>query len=172
MGLEEYLRGERNLQGCVQPSRLPLVDVIGAEQGLDRPGEVAGSDRFQALLHEARNLYEYVIIDAGAANLISEVSGYSRHADGTLLVLEYGETRRRAVRLAKRRLEGARILGAVLNGIPAKATELRLHEPDLSPEVREELNSDEDMLAIVEQELLSPPAPARGAFRRPTGGSP
>jgi len=172
MGLEEYLRGERNLQGCVQPSRLPLVDVIGAEQGLDRPGEVAGSDRFQALLHEARNLYEYVIIDAGAANLISEVSGYSRQADGTLLVLEYGETRRRAVRLAKRRLEGARILGAVLNGIPAKATELRLHEPDLSPEVREELDSDEDMLAIVEQELLSPPSPTRGASRRPSGGSP
>lgn len=170
MGLEEYLRGERNLQGCVQPSRLPLVDVIGAEQGLDRPGEVAGSDRFRALLHEARNLYEYVIIDAGAANLISEVSAYGRQADGTLLVLEYGETRRRSVRLAKRRLEGARILGAVLNGIPAKATELRLQEPDLTPEVREALDSDDDLVAIVEQELLTPRGPSRGASERTSGG--
>jgi capsular exopolysaccharide synthesis family protein len=154
-GLEEYLRGERNLHGCVQPSRLPLVDVIGAEQPLERPGEVAGSERFRSLLREARTLYEYVIIDAGAANLISEVSVYARQADGTLLVLEYGETRRRTVRLARRRLEGARILGAVLNKLPAKSTELRLAEPDLSPDVRDELNSDEDVVAIVEQELFA-----------------
>jgi len=158
MGLEEYLRGERNLHGCVQPSRLPLVDVIGAEQPLERPGEVAGSERFRSLLREARTLYEYVIIDAGAANLISEVSAYARQADGTVLVLEYGETRRRTVRLARRRLEGARILGAVLNKLPAKFTELRLAEPDLSPDVRDELDSNEDVVAIVEQELFAPGA--------------
>src|SRR4051812_27708272 len=120
MGLEEYLRGERNLRGCVQPSRLPLVDVIGAEQGLDRPGEVAGAGRVQSPLSQTRKSHQDGVIDAGAPDPIFAVFGYSRLADGTLLVLEYGETRRRAVRLAKRRLEGARILGAVLNGIPAK----------------------------------------------------
>lgn len=166
LGLEEYLRGERDLPGCAQLSRLPLVDVIGAEQALDRPGEVAGSERFHALLREARSLYEYVIIDAGAANLISEVATYARQADGTLLVFEYGETRRRAVRLAKRRLDGARILGAVLNGIPAKATELRLQEPELSPEVRRELDSGDDLVAIVEQELI----PTRTPPRKNSGG--
>jgi capsular exopolysaccharide synthesis family protein len=159
MGLEEYLRGERNLPGCVQPSRLPLVDVLGAEQALARPGEVGSSARFRALLQEARNTYEYVLIDAGAANLISEVSAYARQADGTLLVLEHGETRRRSVRLAKRRLEGARLLGAVLNRIPAKSTELALQEPDLSPDVREELESNEDLVAIVDQEWLAPGQP-------------
>jgi capsular exopolysaccharide synthesis family protein len=156
MGLEEYLRGERDLRGCVQPGRLPLVDVIGAEQALARPGEVAGSERFRALLHEARALYEYVIVDAGAATLISEVSAYARQADGTLLVLEYGETRRRSVRLARRRLEGAHLLGAVLNRIPAKATELRLPEPELSPDLREELAADDELVAIVEQEPVPP----------------
>lgn len=162
MGLEEYLRGERNLPGCVQPSRLPLVDVLGSEQALDRPGEVGSSARFRALLQEARNTYEYVIIDAGAANLISEVSAYARQADGTLLVLEHGETRRRSVRLARRRLEGARLLGAVLNRIPAKSTELGLSEPDLSPDVREELESNEDVVAIVDQDWLAPGAPGSG----------
>ncbi|HLY12259.1 MAG TPA: AAA family ATPase [Planctomycetota bacterium] len=162
MGLEEYLREEQPLHGCVQPSRLPLVDVIGAEQPLARPGEVAGAERFRALLHEARKLYEYVILDAGAANLISEVSAYARQADGTVLVLEYGETRRRSVRLSKRRLEGARILGAVLNGVPAKTTVLELPEPDLSPDLREELDAGDELVAIVEQDPAAPDSPDPG----------
>src|SRR5205814_3152083 len=31
MGLEEYLREERDLRGAVQASRLPQVDVLGAQ---------------------------------------------------------------------------------------------------------------------------------------------
>jgi capsular exopolysaccharide synthesis family protein len=125
MGLEEYLRGERDLRGAVQASRLPQVDVLGAQQELYRPGEEAGSERFRALLREARDLYDYTVIDAGAVNVISEVATMARQADGTLLVLHQGETRRREVRLAMRRLFGlgSRLLGAVLNGVPSRTTD-------------------------------------------------
>jgi succinoglycan biosynthesis transport protein ExoP len=157
MGLEEYLREEQDLRGAAQPSRLPQVDVLGAQQELYRPGEVAGSDRFRSLIREAREHYDYVLIDAGAVNLISEVATMARQADGTLLVLQQGETRRREVRLSKRRLAGlgARILGAVLNGVPSRTTDLRRLEPELPPDVKKELESGEELVAIVEQELFA-----------------
>ena len=130
------------------------MDVLGAQQELYRPGEVAGSDRFRALLREARSQYDYVIIDAGAVNLISEVATMARQADGTLLVLQQGETRRREVRLSKRRLQGARVLGAVLNGVATRAPEVRREEFELPPEMKKELESGEELVAIVEQELF------------------
>jgi capsular exopolysaccharide synthesis family protein len=157
MGLEEYLRQEQDLRGAAQPSRLPNVDVLGAQQELYRPGEVAGSDRFRALIREARELYDYVVIDAGAVNVISEVATMARQADGALLVLEQGQTRRREVRVAKRRLAGlgSRILGAVLNGVPAGVPDFRRQEPELPKEIQRELESNNELIAIVEQELLS-----------------
>src|SRR5262249_26995344 len=137
MGLEEYLRQEQDLRGAAQPSRLPNVDVLGAQQELYRPGEGARSARFRALIREAREQYEYVVIDAGAVNVISEVATMARQADGALLVLQQGETRRREVRRAKRRLAGlgSRIVGAVLNGVPASAPiDARREEPELPRE--------------------------------------
>ncbi|HVE38696.1 MAG TPA: polysaccharide biosynthesis tyrosine autokinase [Planctomycetota bacterium] len=168
MGLEEYLRGERDLRGAVQASRLPQVDVIGAQQELYRPAEEAGSERFRSLLREARELYDYVIIDAGAVNVISEVATMARQADGTLLVLQKGETRRRQVRLAKRRLFGlgSRLLGAVLNGVPSRPTDLRRLEPELPPDFLKELESGDELVAIVEQELLGSPRDGAAGGRK------
>jgi tyrosine-protein kinase Etk/Wzc len=146
MGLEEYLREELDLRGAAQPSRMPNVDVLGAQQELYRPGEVAGSDRFRALIREAREQYDYVVIDAGAVNLISEVATMARQADGTLLVLQQGETRRREVRQAKRRPGlGARI-SAVLNGVPA--TDRRPARSRSCAGVRAS-RSDDELVAIV-----------------------
>jgi capsular exopolysaccharide synthesis family protein len=168
MGLEEYLRGERDLRGAVQASRLPQVDILGAQQELYRPGEEAGSERFRSLLREARDLYDYVIIDAGAANVISEVATMARQADGTLLVLQRGQTRRREVRLAQRRLFGlgSRLLGAVLNGVASRPAELRRLETELPPDFLKELESGEELVAIVEQELLGMPRDAAVGRRK------
>ncbi len=91
MGLEEYLRGERDLRGSVQASRLPQVDVLGAQQELYRPAEEAGSERFRSMLREARDLYDYVIIDAGPVNVISEVATMARMAVGSLQDLQQRE---------------------------------------------------------------------------------
>ena len=78
----------------------------------------------------------------------------ARQADGTLLVLQQGETRRREVRLSKRRLAGVRVLGAVLNGVQSSRPELRREEIELPPEMTRELESGEELVAIVEQELF------------------
>jgi capsular exopolysaccharide synthesis family protein len=168
MGLEEYLRGERDLRGCVQASRLPQVDILGAQTELYRPGEEAGSERFRSLLREARELYDYVVIDAGALNVISEVATMARQTDGTLLVVQQGRTRRRQVRLARRRLSGlgSRLLGAVLSGVDSRPTDLRRLEPELPPDFLRELESGDELVAIVEQELLGSPRDGASGGRK------
>src|SRR5262249_49764885 len=114
------------------------------------------------------DLYDYTVIDAGAVNVISEVATMARQADGTLLVLQPGETRRRDVRLAMRRLYGlgSRILGAVLNGVPSRTTDLRRLEPELPPDLKRELESGDELIAIVEQELLGSPRNGKSPARK------
>jgi len=117
-GLEELLRGEVRLEEAVQRSRIPGVDVIGADTGLLRAPEMAGSLRFQAALREARELYDFVVIDSAPVNLVSDTALVARRADATLLVIRNGETSRAAALLARKRLMDLRapLMGAVLLG--------------------------------------------------------
>lgn len=116
-GLEEFLRGERPFARAVQESRLPGVDVFGAEQELEGPAEVAGSPRFGRALHEAGERYPWVVIDTGPVLPLSEPAWVARRADAALLVVEEGRTRRADARAALRRLEdmGVNVLGLVVN---------------------------------------------------------
>ncbi|HYE97770.1 MAG TPA: hypothetical protein VEJ18_02615, partial [Planctomycetota bacterium] len=120
-GLEEILRGDLPFRSGTQTSILAGVDVLGADQGLRRPAEEAGSDLFHAVIAAARTEYDAVVVDAGPVNLFSEVAGVARLAEGTVLVAREGRTRRGDVARAARRLSeaGARLLGLVVNGSSA-----------------------------------------------------
>jgi succinoglycan biosynthesis transport protein ExoP len=117
-GLEELLRGEIPLPQAVQPSRIPGVDVIGADTGLIGAAEMAGSARFQVALRSAREHYEFVVIDSAPVNLVSETALIARRTDATILVIRQGETSRSAALAAKKRLLDMKVplLGAVVTG--------------------------------------------------------
>lgn len=137
-GLEELLRGEVTLQDAVQRSRIPGVDVIGADTGLIRAAEMAGSMRFQAALRSAREQYDFVVIDSAAVNLVSETALIARRTDATLLVVRQGRTSRGAARAARKRLDDlkAPLLGAVLTD--AALPETLYGYPDRRDPVRED----------------------------------
>ena len=117
-GLEELLRGEVTLQEAVQRSSIPGVDVIGADTGLLRAPEMAGSLRFQAALRSARELYDFVVIDSAPVNLVSDTALVARRTDATLLVVRHQQTSRAAALVARKRLTDLRapLMGAVVLG--------------------------------------------------------
>ncbi|HLY75907.1 MAG TPA: polysaccharide biosynthesis tyrosine autokinase, partial [Planctomycetota bacterium] len=117
-GLEELLRGEVALLEAVQRSCIPGVDVIGADTGLLRAPEMAGSLRFQAALREAREHYDFVVIDSAPVNLVSDTALVARRTDATLLVIRHQQTSRAAALAARKRLVdlGAPLMGAVVLG--------------------------------------------------------
>lgn len=116
-GLEELLRGEVTLPEAVQRSRIPGVDVLGADTALLRP-EMAGSVRFQAALRAAREHYDFIVIDSAPATLVSDTALVARRTDATVLVVRQGETSRASALAARKRLTamGAPLMGAVVLG--------------------------------------------------------
>jgi capsular exopolysaccharide synthesis family protein len=122
-GLEEVLKGEATLEKAVQPSSVPMVDVLGAREGTSGAAELAGSPRFDAALQAARERYDFVIIDSAPVNVVSESALVARRADAAVLVTRHGRTGRGSALAARKRLEGMgiRLLGAVLNCASSRA---------------------------------------------------
>jgi capsular exopolysaccharide synthesis family protein len=137
-GLEELLRGEASLQQAVQRSRIPGIDLIGADQGLIGAPEQAASLRFRAALQTARERYDAVVIDTTPVNLVSETAYIARRADATLLVVREGRTRRGAAAESVKKLHGmkAGVLGVVFRGgSPAGPLEKYLDRRSLEEQV-------------------------------------
>jgi len=118
MGLEELLRGEALLHEAAQASRIPGVDVLGADEELHGASDMASSARFRLALRTARERYDFIVIDSAPLNLISESVLIARQADATLLVVRLDKTSRTTALAAQKRLADMRvkILGAVVNG--------------------------------------------------------
>jgi Mrp family chromosome partitioning ATPase len=77
----------------------------------------ASLERFQARLHDLRNDFGYVLIDAPPLKSSADAILLGRMADGLVVVVEANQTRREPAKRAKRLLDesGIPVLGAVLN---------------------------------------------------------
>ena len=75
------------------------------------------SDSFDQFLETVKKRFDHVVIDAPPLTGFPESIVLSRKADGVILVVEAGRTRRRAGLWAKQQIEdaGGKILGVVLN---------------------------------------------------------
>jgi len=104
------------------------------------PSELLGSPQMSRLIDDARELCDLVLIDSPPVLSTTDATVLAPRADGVLLVVRYGSTTTGQVQAAREALDivGARVLGAVLNRMPASALTRyasRATRPDLSPEV-------------------------------------
>jgi Mrp family chromosome partitioning ATPase len=76
-----------------------------------------GSDRTRARIQELRAEFDYVLIDAPAANPGNDVISLGKSSDGVVMVLKANESRKEVARKAVKDLgnSGVKVLGAVLN---------------------------------------------------------
>jgi capsular exopolysaccharide synthesis family protein len=117
-GVVDVLVGESSLQEVWEEPQEGLKVVPVGPIPL-KPAEMAGSQRFSELLASVRKEFDYVLIDASPVGLVSDPAIIATQGDGVLLVLDAQNTRKSAVRQAKRSLEavGANILGTVMNNV-------------------------------------------------------
>ena len=78
--------------------------------------ELFRSPRLEALLQEAREDYDYVVIDTPPLGPVSDCALLARWIDGVLLVVAAHRTSRKLLEEALNLLEGASVLGIVFNG--------------------------------------------------------
>jgi capsular exopolysaccharide synthesis family protein len=114
-GLSEILAGRANLTDSIirlQPSGLHLLP--GGEARSD-VAELISGPKFKEILREARELFDFVIIDAPPLGIFTDATVLINHADGALMVIRSGRTSYATVDRILDKLPRDRMLGVVLN---------------------------------------------------------
>ena len=123
-GLTTMLRGDAvRLEVLSQATEEDNLRVLTTGPLPPNPAELLGSHRMQAVVGLLTESADLVIFDSPPLQAVSDSALLSSSADGTLLVVDAGRSRGRAVRSAAEILTraGANVLGVVLNRTPAKA---------------------------------------------------
>ncbi len=114
-GLSHILAGEATLKESIvrlEPSGLHLL--AGGEARLD-VAELISGPRFKDILAEAREMFDYIIIDAPPLAIFTDATVLINHADGALLVVRANRTKYGALERILEPLPKDRMLGVVLN---------------------------------------------------------
>jgi capsular exopolysaccharide synthesis family protein len=117
-GLAELLEGRLALDRAIRKTSEPALDIIGAGQAPPNPTKIIRVDRLKALFHGLKQRYDYVIIDAPPAHLLTEPHLIGAAADGILLAVRMGKTPKGLVEETSQQLEsmGGNLLGVCLLG--------------------------------------------------------
>ncbi len=114
-GLSHILSGTATLKDSIvklEPAGLHLLP--GGEARSD-VAEMISGPKFKEILREAREMFDYVIIDAPPLGIFTDAAVLINHADGAMLVVRSGQTKYAAVDRILEALPRERMLGVVLN---------------------------------------------------------
>jgi protein-tyrosine kinase len=143
-GVVDAVVGGRSPQASWQ-ELLPGLWVMTAGPVPPNPAELLDSEHFAELLDWLRQEFDYVLVDSGPIDLVSDPAILASRVDGVLLVIDPRNSSEDHVQRAMRSLGAveANILGTVMNKVRMKGTYRRyndyLHYSHLHgrPEVKE-----------------------------------
>jgi succinoglycan biosynthesis transport protein ExoP len=92
--------------------------------------EMLGSKRMADLIQRLGEMADMIIFDTPPALAVTDAAVLSRRADGVILVIEAGKSRRDITRQAVDRLNqtGANVLGVVVNRVPDRHTQYHYYD--------------------------------------------
>jgi polysaccharide biosynthesis transport protein len=125
-GLSQILANQVTFDDAVRTVALSSggsLDLLPGGIHPPNPAELVGSKRLKTMLDTCRERYDLVILDAPPLNLVTDASIMATVADGVLVVVRAGVTRRDALEFAMDQLETVRapLTGMVLNDVDLKA---------------------------------------------------
>jgi len=118
-GFSEYVLGESDELGIIQRGTMENFFFIASGRPVSGQPEVASS-RLKVLLDCLEPLFDWIIIDAPAALPTSDSGLIANLCDGILIVVRSHSTPFDIVRKARQKLPEDRLIGVVLNEIPAE----------------------------------------------------
>jgi len=114
-GLSDVLSDKAKLNESIiklEPAGLHLLP--GGEARND-VAELISGQKFKEILRQARDMFDYIIIDAPPLGIFTDATLLINQADGAILVIRAGKTRYSAVDSILETLPRDRMLGVVLN---------------------------------------------------------
>lgn len=114
-GASTFLRGQDSTLPLLATA-VPNLSLLPAGPPPPNPAELLAADRFRLLVALAREAAAYTIIDAAPVTAVADALAIAAAADGVLLIVRAGRTRRPAAQRAKEQLlrVGANLLGVIL----------------------------------------------------------
>jgi receptor protein-tyrosine kinase len=118
VGVSTVLVGRASLKEAVQTAG--GVSILSSGRRPPNASELLQSGAMHRLLQEAREVFDYVIIDAPPLLPVTDAALLAAEADGAVLVVRHGRTTTHHVRTARARLDavGANLLGTIVNMTP------------------------------------------------------
>jgi capsular exopolysaccharide synthesis family protein len=114
-GLSDVLAGRETLKDSIirlQPAGLHLLP--GGES-MSNVAELISGPIFREIMREAREMFDYVIIDAPPLSIFTDATVLINNADGALMVIGAGKPKYSAIDRVLEQLPRDRMLGVVLN---------------------------------------------------------
>ncbi len=120
-GLSNVLVGFSSIAAAVQQVNDNL-DVLTAGPTPPNPSELLGSANFDEFIENAKQIYDYILIDTPPINIVSDAMVIAPKTDGLILVVREGFTPYDAIQHTIESLKFANInvLGAIMNGANSK----------------------------------------------------
>lgn len=122
VGLTSCIIGEQSIDNALQPTPNENVALLGSGPVPPNAALILESEGMRALLQELRTRADLTILDSPPVGLIADAQTLAALADGIILVVELGKTRRpvleRSLDLLRR--TGTPVLGVVLNKAVAR----------------------------------------------------
>ena len=103
-GIISVVSGKMSLDQAVQTSPDIDADILVGEKASTNAADLFSSERFKALLEEARSYYDVVIIDTPPILIVPDARVIAQLVDAVIYVVQWNKTRRQQV------LEGLRLM--------------------------------------------------------------
>ncbi len=118
-GLSHYLSGQQKLEDSLYATDIAKLHIMFAGPSVPNPTELLEKKYFQKLIEDARNHYDYILVDTAPLGAAIDAAIVARHVDATILVVAQDTESSRAILDAKKQIEasGGKILGVVLNKV-------------------------------------------------------
>ena len=129
-GLSEVLADSIQLFSAIQPTSIPGLDFLSRGSVPNNPSELLLGEHFKEILKQAREQYDFVIIDTPPALVVTDASIIGQEAGSTLLVARADKTSPQELENCLVRLAGSNIdpTGIILNGVHYSAKESHAYE--------------------------------------------
>lgn len=119
VGLANILIGKSDITLAMQQGPVEGLGIITSGPVPPNPADLLGSERMENLLNNAREIFDFIILDSPPNLAVTDAAVLASQIDGVLLASIFGRTNKHALATAKTELEkiNARTLGFVINGV-------------------------------------------------------
>lgn len=122
VGLTNVLAGQADVDDVLQTWGTAGLTVLPSGSLPPNPSELLGSQNMKDLMVSMKQTFELIIVDTPPLLPVTDAAVAASIADGVILVVRYGHTRKNQVTTALESLQsvGSRFHGSLMNMVPAR----------------------------------------------------